>query len=267
MNLFWRRQSLGHHLTTLLLLSCVGIALLKCQAAPSSHQLQIFAASSLQEGFEDLKQSFKQRHPHIDIHLNFAGSQVLRIQIEHGAQADVFASANPKHLQTLKQQGLLTHPQSVASNKLALIIPTDNPADIQSFKQLTKARRIVLGNAHVPIGHYPRKLLQKAGNQFGPSFETTVRTHIVSEENNVRLVRAKVELGEADAAVVYHTDALASDRVYAIAIPRMLQQEVHYTMGQLTTSKNSALALQWCQFVASKEGREILNQRGFETIP
>jgi len=267
MNLSQLPKSPRHPLAIFLFLCLVGIAFLKCQPAPPSHQIQIFAASSLLEAFQDLKKAFQKRHPHTGIHLNFAGSQVLRIQIEHGAKADVFASANAKHLQILQQQGLLAHPQSIATNKLALIVPTNNPADIQSFKELTKARRLVLGNANVPIGHYTHKLLQKSAIQFGPSFETTVRTHIVSKENNARLVRSKVELGEADAAIVYHTDALASDRVRAITIPTMLQEPVNYAMGQITTSKRSAPARQWCLFVASKQGQEILKKRGFETIP
>jgi len=240
--------------------------LLGCTQAASRSpdgSVTVFAASSLTEAFEDLAEQFERREPDIDIRLAFAGSQTLRLQIAQGASADVFASADRTHLDALVGSGMLSEPVPFAHNSLALIVPTSNPAGIERFADLPRAARIVVGAPSVPIGAYTASLLERASHTFGSSFVQTVRAHVVSEEANVRLVRARVELEEADAAVVYHTDAMNSDRVHSVPIPEHLNVRAEYAMGLVRGSGSAAFARRWLDFVRSTEGRRILERHGF----
>src|SRR5688572_25564520 len=175
--------------------------------------LRVFAASSLTEAFADLKQAFEGSRAGQQVELTFAGSQVLRTQIEQGASADVFASADEAHLQALSQAKLASDSAIFAKNDLVIIVPESNPAQIANLADLARASKIVLGAPNVPVGAYARKLLKSATPTFGTNFEQEVMSRVVSEESNVRLVRAKVELGEVDAAIVYRTDAITSPKV------------------------------------------------------
>ncbi len=236
------------------------------RSAPVSRSpLRIFAASSLTEAFRDLEEKFELEQPNFDAQITFAGSQVLRLQIEQGAQADVFASANLQHMQSLIEQDLASSSSIFAYNELAVIIPKSNPASIKSFSDLPAADRIVMANDHVPAGIYSRMVLEKAVDRFGKEFITRLRNRIVSEESNVRLVRAKVELGEADAAIVYQTDAVSSDRLLLISIPEDLNVRASYSIAQVTTSINPEGVKQFITFVFSRKGRRILEKHGFIT--
>src|SRR5690606_12049930 len=151
--------------------------------------------------FEALEAAFEAEHSDIDIRLNFAGSQTLRLQLEQGAAADVFASADPSHMDALVQAGLAGEPQTFARNSLVVVVPRDNPADIDTFEDLGAARTLVVGNDAVPIGRYTQALLDRARTRLGDRFVERIDDAVVSRENNVRLVLAKVVLGEADAAI------------------------------------------------------------------
>ncbi|MEO0602265.1 MAG: molybdate ABC transporter substrate-binding protein, partial [Myxococcota bacterium] len=178
------------------------VALLGCATDDGSPTLSVFAASSLTEAFEDLEHSFEAEHPGVDLQLTFAGSQVLRLQIEQGARADVFASADERHLQALLDTGDVVDARIFAENELTLIVPP-SPRAVTRFEDLPRASRIVVGSPQGPVGTYTRLLLDRAGATWGATFAAAIRRNVVSEEPNVRLVRAKVELGEADAAFVY----------------------------------------------------------------
>ena len=224
--------------------------------------LHIFAASSLADAFREMETAFESAHPGTDARLVFAGSQVLRLQIEQGARADVFASADRRHIESLKRAGFVAGYTAFATNELTVIVPLDNPAGIGSFDELPRARRLVVGTEHVPIGAYTRELLKRARTQNGPAFEAAVLDRVVSRESNARLVRAKVELGVADAAIVYRTDA-APDRVRAIPVPRGANVRASYLMGAVAGSAAAEGAEEWIGFVGSPAGREILSRRGF----
>lgn len=225
--------------------------------------LQVFAASSLADAFRDIETAFEAEHPGTDVSLVFAGSQVLRLQIEQGARADVFASADQRHIESLERAGLVPEYHEFAGNELVVIVPPENPAGIESFDDLPRARRLVIGTEHVPVGAYTREALRRAAERNGPEFATAVLGSVVSEESNVRLVRAKVELGVADAAVVYRTDQ-APGRVRTIPVPRWANVRAGYLMGAVAGSANPEGAEQWIGFVASPAGREILSRRGFK---
>ena len=228
-------------------------------------ELVVFAASSLTEPFAELERGFEETHPGVDVQLVFAGSQVLRLQIEQGAAADLFASANEAHMRALADAGLVRQSQVFARNELALIVPRSNPAAIESFAGLAKGSRIVIGSDNVPVGIYTRQLLERARTQLGEGFVATVRSHVVSEENNVRVVRAKIEMGEADAALVYSTDAASSDRVRGLPIPKELNVRASYPIGALARSRHAAEAAQLIDYVLSPQGRQVLSRHGFVT--
>jgi molybdate transport system substrate-binding protein len=245
---------------------CALTALAGCQrgAPEPSKTLHIYAASSLTEAFEAMAESFEATHPEVNVSLNFAGSQVLRLQLEHGARADIFASANPDHVQTLVHKGLIHESRLFARNALVVIVPPHNPAAITAFADLPRATRVIIGTEHVPVGRYTRTMLRRAAGQLGTVFETTVLGHVVSHESNVRLIRAKVELGEADAAIVYRTDAMASTRVRQVPIPSEINVRAAYLIGVTRDAPNPAAAARWLAFVTSSRGRAILTERGFE---
>jgi len=225
--------------------------------------LQIFAASSLTEAFEALEQRFEALNPEVEVSLTFAGSQVLRLQLEGGAGADVFASANRDHMDALVRGGVIEQTQTLGSNALVLIVPRDNPSGLTGFEDLTSSQRLVIGTEHAPVGRYSRELLRRANDTLGPAFAEQVLERVVSEEKNVRLVRAKVELGEADAAIVYRSDALGRPSLQTLEIPAAINVEARYSMGLVMDSQNATMAREWIGFVASDQGKSILAEHGF----
>ena len=225
--------------------------------------LVVFAASSLTESFEALESAFEHMHPEIDVQLAFAGSQVLRLQIEHGAAVDVFASANQEHTRALVEAGHLQRPTIFARNELTVVAPDRNPNVIGRFEDLATANRIVVGTEATPIGRYTDAVLKRAGQRLGADFEAAVRSRIVSKELSVRLVRAKVELGEADAAIVYRTDAAISDRLQTVSIPPSLNVSARYPIGVTTRTRHPQRAGEFVEFIMSKRGRTLLQRHGF----
>jgi molybdate transport system substrate-binding protein len=223
----------------------------------------VFAASSLTDAFNDLEKGFEASNPGADVALSYGGSQVLKLQITQGAPADVFASADESHMQELIQQGYAKASEKLAENELVLLVPADNPAHIEELKQLPKAHRLVIGAANVPVGAYTRQLLARAGASYGPTFEKEVMARVVSEESNVRLVRAKVELGEADAAIVYRTDATGAKQVKLIELPPALNVRASYPIAVLDKAHEPELARRWVDYVRSADGRAALAARGF----
>jgi molybdate transport system substrate-binding protein len=236
----------------------------KCKSNQSArHELHVYAASSLTDVFQDLEKVFEDRYPDINLLVSFAGSQVLRLQIEQGATADVFASANRNHMKALMGADRLEESWVFARNELALIVPKDNPAKIDTFTDLPRAARLVIGTQNVPVGEYTRVALRRVADEFGNDFDSVVLGRVVSQESNVRLVRAKVEFGEADAAIVYRTDSISSKSVRSIPIPPRCNVRIDYTIGLLRGTPNRSQALKWISFVSSDTGRDVLASHGF----
>lgn len=230
--------------------------------------VSVFAASSLTEAFTEVARAFESQNDGVAVQLSFAGSQVLRLQIEQGARADVYVSANAEHVATLVRSELASDPTPVATNDIVVIVPLDNPAGIQSFEQLRRAQRLVLGAEAVPVGLYARRLLANADAEYGGDFAANVLANVVSEELNTRLVRAKVELGVADAALVYRTDATASERVHTIDVPPALNVQAEYLAATLASSATAdADARSFVAFVRSDHGRAIMSRFGFGSVP
>ena len=231
---------------------------------PARRTLHVFAASSLAEAFRDMEGPFEERHPDLDVVLSFAGSQVLGLQIAQGAPAGAFASADLGLLDSLARAEVVSGVQAFAGNELAVVVPKGNPAGIASFADLPRARRIVLATAATPAGAYARRALERADAEFGPGFRDAVMGRVASEEHNVRLVRAKVQAGEADAAIVYRTDGIAAG-LPTVPVPSVLNASPQYGIGVVVGAPDPAAGQRWVAFARSAEGRRILAARGFLT--
>jgi len=271
--LSFRRAALAARLAGLLLATLLGCSrpapeekATPAASPPASGapaRLVVFAASSLTDVFDDLEQSFEAANAGVDVALSYGGSQVLKLKISEGAPGDVFASADDAHMRALVSAGVAQPGQTFAHNELVIVVPSDNPAHIAELKELPRAQRLVIGAASVPVGTYTRELFARAGSAYGASFEKDVLSRVVSEESNVRLVRAKVELGEADAAVVYRTDAAASAKVKQVSLPPELNVRASYPIAVLTQTAQPELARRWVSHVLSPVGKTALESRGF----
>lgn len=245
---------------TLLIAMAVLLAGCGVKKQASGGKVVVYAAASLTEAFNDMKKPFE-KETGATAKISFAGTQKLRTQIEQGAPADVFASANIKHMKAVNKEGFVPKYQVFAANTLALIVPKGNPAGIHSLQDLaTKKSRIVLGVKNVPVGIYARQALNKANKAYGPDFKKKVLSHVVSFETNTKQVANKVALGEADAGIVYVTDITPdiAKKVKQIHFPKQDNVRATYTIGVAKNGKNPKLAKKWVDFVMSKQGRKIL---------
>jgi molybdate transport system substrate-binding protein len=230
---------------------------------PPRRELTVFEAASLKDVFARLAQRFEAEHAGVKVVANAAGSQELRAQIEHGAAADVFASADRKHMDALVAQGLALAPAVFACNEPVVVVRTGLPA-VGAFADLPRAERIVVGVPEVPIGSYTLQILAKADGKLGGDFRKRVEAKIVSRELNVRQVLAKVVLGEADAGVVYRSDALAArDKVRVVEIPRALNVTAEYPIAALEAAPHADLARGFIDLVRSPVGVSALREAGF----
>jgi molybdate transport system substrate-binding protein len=237
-----------------LLVALVAVALTAAgcadaQGGSSSAPLQVFAAASLTDVFPRLDDRPRYQ---------FAGSDELALQIREGAGADVFAAASPKYPLELYQEGLVEKPVVFATNRLVLIVPEDNPADISSVHDLRDPDvRLVIGADGVPVGDYTRQILKRLG-------ELDLLKHVASEEQDVKGVVSKVRLGEADAGFVYVTDAQpARNDVSSIALPAEAQPTVEYMAAVVTGAPHVSAANDFLELLLSARGRAALEPAGF----
>jgi molybdate transport system substrate-binding protein len=228
-------------------------------------QLTVFAASSLRDAFEELGRRFEREHAGTSISFNFAGSQELWTQIEHGARADVLASADPKTARALADAGFAEEARVFARNEPVIVVPAGNPTRIGRLEDLPRARRLVIGAPEVPIGAYTVRILEAASRRYGADFRAAVEGRVASRELNVRQVLAKVVLAEADAGIVYRTDARAAhDAIETIAIPPDLNVVAEYPIALLRAAPQPVLARAFVELVFSAAGRAVLAQHGFQ---
>jgi molybdate transport system substrate-binding protein len=234
-------------------------------AAPADRQeLVVFAAASLREAFEGLAASFERAHPAVEVRLNLAGSHELRTQLEQGARADVFASADLRQMALLEKQGLVERSAIFARNEPAIVVPRGNPAGIRALTDLPRTRRLVVGAPEVPIGRYTVEIFAAAARRHGAALRAELEGSVVSRELNVRQVLAKVTLGEADAGIVYRTDAQAGKgKVEVIPIPPDLNVIAAYPIAAVKASATPKLARAWLDLVLGLEGQRRLAAAGF----
>ena len=236
-------------------------------AAPA---LTVFAAASLTESFGEMAKQFEAAHPGVDVVLNLAGSQQLRAQLEQGAQADVFASANTKEMNAAVGSSVIVSgtQKTFARNRLVVIYPKDNPGKIAALADLAKpGLKLVVADKAVPVGQYTLDMLDKMRRDpaYSADFAGKVQANVVSRENDVKAVVAKVRLGEADAGVVYSTDvtAAAAQDVTPLAIPDQFNQIATYPIAPLARAPQPDLAQQFVDLVLSDAGQELLAGFGF----
>jgi molybdate transport system substrate-binding protein len=216
----------------------------------------VFAASSLTDAFRAVADELHAGTPPLRVTLALAGSQRLALQLQDGAAADVFASADARQIEIVADSGLLAGPpRPFASNRLALAVEPGNPTDIQGLEDLADpSLAVVLAAPQVPAGRYAQLALERAGVTVTP----------VSLENDVRGVVGKVALGEADAGVVYVSDVVAADgRVAAVEIPPAHNVEVTYLIGALGDAQDPSAAEAFISFLLSPAGQSILQRSGF----
>ncbi len=255
------------HRTTFVIASVLAATLgrgMAVAAEPRSGDLVVFEAASLKEAFARLAARFEKDHAGTHVVTNTAGSQELRAQIEHGAVADVFASADERHMNALAAEGLVVAPALFACNQPVVVVRSGLGASLKVFVDLPRAERIVVGAPEVPIGAYTVQVWQKASAKYGADFAARLQAKVVSRELNVRQVLAKVMLGEADAGIVYRSDALAAKgKVTVLEIPPDLNVTAAYPIAALKAAPSPALARAFIDLVRSPAGAAVLGEAGF----
>jgi molybdate transport system substrate-binding protein len=235
----------------------------------SGGNLTVFAAASLTDAFGEIKTDLEAEHPNLTITYNFAGSQALVTQLGEGAEADIFASANNTQMKAAQEKDLISGtPITFVKNKLVIVTPPDNPAGIDSPDDLgAPGVRLVLAQADVPVGRYAREAVCGMGQDTatsGEDFVNRVAGNVVSEEEDVRDVLAKVVLGEADAGIVYVSDAVvAGDKVQQVEIPADVNILATYPISTVTGG-DDALGNAFIAYVISDDGQATLADFGFE---
>ncbi len=237
---------------------------------PAARTLTVFAAASLTDAFGDIGKAFEAANPGVTVKFSFAGSQALRTQIEQGAPADVFASADHKNMDTMVGENLIDGGkyQDFADNVLVVILPAKNPANIQSLQDLAKPGiKIDLADASVPVGNYARQALTNMSKDstFGSDYSAKVLANVVSNETDVKQVVSKVDLGEADAGIVYVTDAQAAKDLKTLTIPDNFNVIAKYPIAVVAKSLNADLAARFVSYVLSADGQMVLRKWGFSS--
>lgn len=238
---------------------------------PEPRTLTVFAAASLTDAFTEIGHDFEAIHPGVILALNFAGSQTLSTQLIQGAAVDVFASANKTEMDKVVAANLVPAdaPRNFLSNRLVVILPRDNPANVQTLQDLGKpGLKIVLADKTVPAGKYALQILDamEKDASFGADFKTKVLSNVVSNEIDVKQVVSKVQLGEADAGIAYNSDAIAAPELKTIEIPSNLNVIAKYPIATLTNAPQPQMAANFIVYVLSADGQAILRNWGFTPI-
>lgn len=230
-------------------------------------EIVVFAAVSLTDAFKAAAGTFEAENPGVKVTFNFAASSALATQINEGAPADVFASADLAQMKAVIDRGNARESHVFATNVPVVIVPASG-SPVAAFADLAKPGiRLVLAGPEVPIGKYSRQVLEKAAADAagpGAGFAGQALANLKSNESNARAVLAKVQLGEADAGIVYATDAaIAGTDVKVIAIPVAWNVIAEYPAAVLEEAPNSAVARAWLAFLLSPDGQSILARYGF----
>ncbi|MGV9292136.1 molybdate ABC transporter substrate-binding protein [Streptomyces sp. NPDC003719] len=227
-------------------------------SAEISGPVTVFAAASLKESFTALGEMFEREHPGSEVTFNFGGSDTLAASITSGAPADVFASASPRTMATVTDAGdAAGAPSTFVRNQLEIATPPGNPDRISSLEDLTRpGLKVVLCDRTVPCGAAAQKALAESGLKLTPA----------SYEQDVKSALTKVELKEADAAVVYRTDVRAAgDKVEGVDFPESAEAVNDYPIALLDQARNADAGKAFIELVKSAEGRKVLTEAGFRT--
>jgi molybdate transport system substrate-binding protein len=253
----WTRLAAALAAVALLLAGCGGDDSGGGSGAGSPAEIKVFAAASLTAAFNELGPRFTAANGGTKVTFNFAGSQALATQIQQGAPADVFASADVANMDKVKD--LVGDPQVFASNVLQIVVEQGNPKGVKGLGDLANPDlKVVLAAPDVPAGRYAEQALDKVGVTVKP----------VSQEDNVKAVVTKVSLGEADAGIVYVTDVTAGgDKVEGVDIPAEQNVTATYPIATVKASTAQDQAQAFMDLVRSAEGQQVLNKYGFLPPP
>jgi molybdate transport system substrate-binding protein len=233
-------------------------------SADGGGELVVFAASSLDAAFTEIGDAFESANPGVTVTLNFGPSDSLAGQIGSEATADVFASASGTWMDAVAEDPGVTGRVDFATNQLVLVTPADNPAGIHSVDDLARGGvQLVLAAEGVPVGDYARQALDNAG------ILQAAAANIVSNEEDAAAVVARVDAGEADAAIVYTSDvsAAAGNDLHAIEIPDSVNVLATYPIAVVTGSTQTDRATEFIQAVTGAQGQATLASFGFGPAP
>lgn len=252
------------------ILSCFIIAACSPGGDSSEQQLTVFAASSLTTAFEELGEQFARDNEAVEVDFNFAGSPALLTQLLEGADADIFAPADAVQMQAAIENDLIAgEPRAFVTNSLVIVMPNDNPAGLENAADLANSEiKLVVAAQGVPAGDYARETLARMSEdpEYGPDFATNVMENVVSEENNVRQVLTKVQLGETDAGIVYRTDAVAVENdILRIEIPAKHNISAEYPIG-IVDDGDRAVAQDFIDFLLTEDAQLTLERFGFQRV-
>ena len=220
-----------------------------------SGDVAVAAAASLKGAFDKAIDEFATAHPDVKITANYDGSSTLATQINAGAKVDVFASADEKNMAKVTDPGLASDPVIFAKNTLVVVTPKDNPGDVKTLQELANPDlKVVLCAPEVPCGAASQTLLKNQGVTVTPA----------SQEQNVTAVLTKVQNDEADAGLVYKTDAATTDQVESF-VPEGADEVVNsYPIVVLKDARNKAAAQAFVDFITGSDGQSILASFGFD---
>ena len=254
-------------MTLILIILMVGCTV-KQGDSDSKQEITVFAASSLTESLQEIILLFKKENPEVKVKLNFDSTSRLRLQIEQGVEGDVFFSANKGHYDALKEEGYITYGQALLYNSMVVIVPRNNPANIEKVEDLQNKCKLVLALRQVPAGDYARVIIHSLSTKMGAGFENKVLNNIVSEENNVKQVVNKVVMGEADAAFVYSSDVTQSvkQKVKVLEITPEHNVRAEYFIGKLKKEDQNQYIEEFYSFLIGKEAQKIYHKYGFNSI-
>jgi molybdate transport system substrate-binding protein len=231
-------------------------------------EITVYAAASLTDALLELAPLLEQGSAPTRVRYNFAGSQQLAVQLEQGARADVFASADQRWMDYVAERKLTAGaPRIFAHNQLVAILPASNPGGIHGLQDLSRPGvKLVVGAEAVPIGKYSREVIRRLGRQqgFPPDYADKVLANVVSEEENVKSVVAKVQLGEADAGIVYRSDVTSrvAPSVTVLEVPEDANVLASYPVVVLAGSSDPAGARAFVTLLLGPDGREVLARHG-----
>jgi molybdate transport system substrate-binding protein len=253
-----------------LLLALLGGSPLRAQSPPPdrAHTLRVFAAASLADAFGAIGRELERQRPGLTVRINLAGSQQLATQIEQGAAADVFASADERWMRDVEERGRLAGESAIfARNRLVAIVPRTNPARIRGLADLARGGvKLVLGADAVPVGRYSRIVLQNLARDpaFGRDFAARALRNLVSEEENVKSVVGKVQLGEADAGIVYRSDVTPAVARFlrVIEIPASANVFASYPIALVKDAREAEAGRVFIALVLSPGGQQLLARGG-----
>jgi len=238
-------------------------------AAPRT-TLRVLAAASLVDAFDAIAKAFEKSNADVRVRIEYGGTQQLAAQIEHGAEADVFASADERWMNSLVARGLVAgEPALFAGNTLVLVTPKSNPGRVGGLEDAARPGvKVIVGAESVPVGAYTRIALARLSRDFGADFGRRVQKNVVSQEENVRALVSKLALGEADAGFAYRSDVThaAARHLDVIELPASARIVARYPIAAIA-GRQTALAKRFIDFVRSPAGQELLARENFLPAP